>query len=698
MVRENNSGFPRRKSRNRAPGYLLMILFVSLAVQGFAQESPLSLRFTAPGRLAVLGQDIQGQFILNMIDTQAETISRLELTWPEGISPANPALKQDQNGRLFVVWEEVGGSSSRIGFGPVSEAGFVQPEAFSLPQGWNSLPNLAFDAANSPWLIWDNDYTDRHELLAKQAQTGMTWVLASAGAFLAPQVVCDGQGQVRVFWGETSPTRFRILCRVFDGGAWTPPQVMIDAGPFAIQSFRAVLDERGRPWVVWSQHGSSGYAIYTLPPRGGPGEARTPGICLASGERAQHINPDIAWADGLGPVVTWTRLASRKDVQCVRILAGGAWSETVVIPGVEAGDSVPRAAVGGGRLAVGWRSEGRLAWREYPLLPLSVAPGASGPWLSDSLFSRWLSLLFPTIINNPDLDETAYVGFGDSITYGVINHEYTPELGYVPRLEAILEENFGLSTVVNSGVGGEITLNGLARIPDVLEEELARYILILEGTNDTIISGYNPDVTAYNLQQMVVLAREFGAFPALGTLLPRFDAAAHPQRIAEINSRISALGQTMLLPVVNFYTLFMEYPSADGGVMSLLSEDVKHPSEKGYQFMADKWFEAIRNFPFPPEHVQVSREYDKILFYEKPGNMISWQDNEKIIDPTLIRGYRLYRKLRAAEDEDYELIAFVEGTRQHFDTAISTDEVYSYVIATVMTDGVEGACCLPVNF
>ena len=697
-MRENSPGFPSRKSKIRALGYLLVLLLFNLAVQGFAQESPLSLRFTAPGRLAVLIQGIQGQFILNTIDTQAETVSRLELTWPEGLRPANPALKQDQNGRLFAVWEEFGSSSSRIGFGPVSEAGFIRPEALHLPQGGNSLPDLAFDAANGPWLIWDNGHADRHELLARQGQTGQTWVLAGAGAFLAPQVVCDGLGRVWVFWGETSPTRFRILCRVFNGGDWTPPQVMIDAGPFAIQSFRAILDERGLPWLAWSQHGSPGYAIHALPPRDGLGEARSEGICLASGEGAQHISPDIIWAAGLGPVVTWTRFTGRKGVQCMRILAGGAWSETVAIPGVAAGESVPRAAVAGGRLAVGWRSDGRLAWREFPLLQLSPLPDGSDPWPSDSFFSWWLSRLFPTIINNPDLDESAYIGFGDSITYGVINHEYTPELGYVPRLEAILEENYGLSTVVNSGVGGEITLTGLARIPDVLEEELARYILILEGTNDTIISGYNPDVTVYNLQQMVVLSREFGAFPALGTLLPRFDAAAQPQRIVDINSRIRGLGQTMLLPVVDFYTLFMEYPSADGGVMSLLSEDVKHPSEKGYQFMADKWFEAIRNFPFPPEHVQVSREYDKILFYEKPGNMINWQDNEKITDPTLIRGYRIYRKLRAAEDEDYELIAFVEGTRQHFDTAISTDEVYAYVIATVMTDGVEGACCLPVNF
>lgn len=700
LSKKNPSG-PCRKTGLLGLGYLLLVLIPGLAIQSNAQESSVSMIFTAPERLAVLAQGPQGQVILNRIETKTKTLSSRELSWPGSIRPVHPILKADQNGRLFIVWEELGGASSRVGFGPITDAGGIRPEEVRLPLGWNSLPDLSFDAANEPWLIWDNSRLDRHALYVQQMQTGKTWVLSSAGVLLAPQVVCDRQGRVWVFWGETSPTRFRILYRVFNGGDWSPPQPACDAGPLAIQSFKAVVDERGVPGIVWSQYGSPGYGIYLRirQQREGDDQAWAPPVCLATGDGAQNINPDIAFASGLGPVVTWIRLSARESVMCLRVSANGRWNETVVIPGIETRESVPRMAIANGNMAVGWWSQGRPAWQVYPVLQM-VAPGAplgAAP-LAPDFSNWWFGRAFPAIINNPALDETAYIGFGDSITYGVINHEWTPELGYVPRLQVILSQNFGPSTVSNRGLGSEITINGLARIPSVLEEELARYILILEGTNDTLTSTYNPDVTGYNLRQMVLLSRNFGAFPALGTLLPRFDPGAQPQRIAEVNDRIRTLSQTMILPLVDFYTLFTDYPAADGGVLSLLSDDLKHPSEKGYQFIADKWFEAIRNFPFPPEYVQISREYDKIFFYQKPGNMIRWQDNMKIYDTSLIRGYRLYRKLRAAEDDAYALIAFVEGEPQYFDTAISAGEQYSYVISTVMTDGVEGACCLPVNF
>ncbi|HEX6862979.1 MAG TPA: hypothetical protein VF414_09200, partial [Thermoanaerobaculia bacterium] len=51
--------------------------------------------------------------------------------------------------------------------------------------------------------------------------------------------------------------------------------------------------------------------------------------------------------------------------------------------------------------------------------------------------------------------QTAYIGFGDSITAGVGDDDLRTEKGYTPRLEALLQ-GAGINAVVeNHGVGGE---------------------------------------------------------------------------------------------------------------------------------------------------------------------------------------------------------------------------------------------------
>jgi hypothetical protein len=115
-------------------------------------------------------------------------------------------------------------------------------------------------------------------------------------------------------------------------------------------------------------------------------------------------------------------------------------------------------------------------------------------------------------------------------------------------------------------------------------------------------------------------------------------------RLLNLNKRIRKIAGDRAVPLVELYDAFNDYPDDDGGLLSLLSEDLKHPSEKGYEFMAEQWADAIRQFPFPPVAIRVKREYDKLLFYQKPGNLVTWKESPKIIDKNLVQGYRIYRK------------------------------------------------------
>ncbi|MFZ3047564.1 MAG: GDSL-type esterase/lipase family protein, partial [Desulfatirhabdiaceae bacterium] len=94
------------------------------------------------------------------------------------------------------------------------------------------------------------------------------------------------------------------------------------------------------------------------------------------------------------------------------------------------------------------------------------------------------------------------LGFGDSITVGYpyITSEGNGQRigGYEPTLEANLNSAGGSWQVLNYGVFGQTTMEGLSRIDSVISGYAGAYILILEGTND-VWSGISYNTTVYNL-------------------------------------------------------------------------------------------------------------------------------------------------------------------------------------------------------
>jgi lysophospholipase L1-like esterase len=262
----------------------------------------------------------------------------------------------------------------------------------------------------------------------------------------------------------------------------------------------------------------------------------------------------------------------------------------------------------------------------------------------------------------------------------------------------LLDQNFGSTEVVNEGWPGEITQNGLGRIDSVIRNHMARYLLLMEGTNDIIFKRISMDTTVFNLKQMVKRCLDFGVFPAIATIIPRNDWKWRHKffrnRIFYLNEKIRELANNFPIPLVDQFNLFYYYPEEKGGWESLLS-DYNHPSEEGYQLMAEEWFEEIKNFPFPPLNFRVKRTYNEILFYRELGNAISWDDNPKIFDMTKIEAYKIYRK-RAEDGNDlFKVIQIIHDQQNYFDKDINPSVQYVYVISTLRTDKVEGPCSEP---
>jgi len=93
------------------------------------------------------------------------------------------------------------------------------------------------------------------------------------------------------------------------------------------------------------------------------------------------------------------------------------------------------------------------------------------------------------------------LAFGDSLTSGV---GVNPEQSY-PSVLARLSNR----KVINAGISGELTSEGLARLSDVLDETSPELMILLEGGND-ILQNKSLQKAKQNLSQMIAIAKEKG--------------------------------------------------------------------------------------------------------------------------------------------------------------------------------------------
>lgn len=210
---------------------------------------------------------------------------------------------------------------------------------------------------------------------------------------------------------------------------------------------------------------------------------------------------------------------------------------------------------------------------------------------------------------NYNLNPNRYIAFGDSITYGCGygSCDHDPPIGYPHRLKALLEENIGDSDVINRGIPEEDTFGGIARINKELSDARARYILIMEGTNDVVHIEYPLSAIEENLRGMIVRSMTFGTLPVLSTIIPRKDWFWYNEyfhnKLLDTVKLQRKLAKEYSLPLADQFEAFMNY---SGGWESILS-DGNHPNEEGYQLMAEVWEKVIETIPpYPPHNIKTT--------------------------------------------------------------------------------------------
>ncbi len=163
------------------------------------------------------------------------------------------------------------------------------------------------------------------------------------------------------------------------------------------------------------------------------------------------------------------------------------------------------------------------------------------------------------------------LAFGDSLTRGT---GAEPEESYPAQLSQLIGRK-----VINAGQPGELSAEGLKRLPAVLDRHQPALLILCHGGND-LLRRRSSERAAENLRQMIAEAQGRGipviliGVPAPGLWL---SAAEH---YAEIAEELGIPYQGEILPEI--------LDEND------LKSDMIHPNGTGYRMMAEAIAELLR--------------------------------------------------------------------------------------------------------
>jgi lysophospholipase L1-like esterase len=211
----------------------------------------------------------------------------------------------------------------------------------------------------------------------------------------------------------------------------------------------------------------------------------------------------------------------------------------------------------------------------------------------------------------PRISMTRYVAFGDSTTEGKPGPaRYYPGVSQFPTAYAQVLYNLMVQRytgqalqieMFNEGFAGECVqafstcpaVDGVTRLPGVLNADAPQVLLLQEGAND--LSGGDPNAplrVADGLRTMVRLARNRGITVFIGTILPQRPGgrrAGGASLVVATNDRIRQLAASEGATLVDLHAAF------GGSADPWIDLDGLHPNVAGYQKIAETFFAAIRS-------------------------------------------------------------------------------------------------------
>jgi lysophospholipase L1-like esterase len=210
----------------------------------------------------------------------------------------------------------------------------------------------------------------------------------------------------------------------------------------------------------------------------------------------------------------------------------------------------------------------------------------------------------------PRLAETNFMAFGDSMTLGEVTFpvattsdldgfrsfkmQIVPTAAYPRQLQLQLAARYTQQTIqmANFGISGETANNGAKRFPSVIASARPEVVLLLEGANDLRSLGEaGASVTVSAVESMAREARMRNARVFVAGLPPPRPGGRNSLALTTVqafNSRLAAMAAGERAVFIDLYSALL------AGVNTYIGNDGLHPTEAGYQKIAETFFNAIR--------------------------------------------------------------------------------------------------------
>lgn len=191
-------------------------------------------------------------------------------------------------------------------------------------------------------------------------------------------------------------------------------------------------------------------------------------------------------------------------------------------------------------------------------------------------------ILFMMLLSTLDANEKTILFLGDSLTEGL---GVSKDEAYPILVQELIAKQLGKNiTVINGGVSGSTTSDGLARLKWYLKRQPS-IIFIALGANDGL-RGHDLNKSQANLEAIIVHAKNSGAKVLLaGMLVPPNYGDEYANQFKAMYATLQKKYQLKALPfLLEGIAGKKEYNQADG----------IHPNAKGHQQMAQKVFDFIK--------------------------------------------------------------------------------------------------------
>jgi lysophospholipase L1-like esterase len=195
------------------------------------------------------------------------------------------------------------------------------------------------------------------------------------------------------------------------------------------------------------------------------------------------------------------------------------------------------------------------------------SPATIGVWLMRVLAGSALCLVLfackSDATQSPLAPEAKVLAFGDSLTYGA---GVLPEETYPAQLQALIQR-----PVINGGLSGELSGDGLKRLPIWLNEYEPKLLILCHGAND-LLRSLSEEKAAENVRAMVKMARDRGIDVVL-IAVPKFGLMRAPPTFYE------DIAKEFDIPIER-------HVLNDIVENNSLRSDSVHPNAQGYRMIA----------------------------------------------------------------------------------------------------------------